>query len=184
MHAHHPAPLVTLTAFVTGTATAEQPAARRPRPTPYKRHPEAAATGCQCRAPEPCWDHPADPVAELQAAAACTEAAGWAPTPCQCQAPRPCVFHPADRPLIARPPAWNEPHPDSPVARTRRRLAADRAAGVLPGAEPGQGIGVLPFLTDYELAAWTQALLEEHHRRQQQFLDYRRGAEQARGRTA
>jgi hypothetical protein len=90
--------------------------------------------------------------------------------------------HPDDRPYVARPPAWNEPHPNSPLGRTQRRLAHDRAAGVLPGAEPGQGVGVLPFLTDYELAEWTTALLAEHHRRQQRYTDYRRGAQAAGGR--
>lgn len=82
----------------------------------------------------------------------------------------------SDDPGAGPPPSYVPPHPDSPVGRTARRLAADREAGVLPGAEPGQGVEVLRFLTDHELGAWTEAILAEHHRRRCQFADYREGA--------
>lgn len=144
--------------------TAPMPAVGRPRPTPYPR-PVSAATAAAGAALE-----------------AAVDAAEVAATVCQCVAPEPCTAHPDEWPLLTRPPAWNEPHPDSPVGRTRRRLAHDRAAGVLPGAEPGQGAAVLPYLTDHELGAWTQAVLAEHHRRQSRFADYRRGATQAKHR--
>lgn len=102
--------------------------------------------------------------------------------PCACSCPDPDACSCGDgRPRYAPMPEWNEAHPDSPSGRTLRRLAADRAAGVLPGAEPGQGVAVLPYLTDYELGAWTQALLAEHHRRQSRFADYRAGARAAGG---
>lgn len=81
-----------------------------------------------------------------------------------------------EAPQRALSPAYEPPHPDSPVGRTRARLEADRAAGVLPGAEPGQGVAVLRYLTDHELGAWTEAILAEHHRRRCQFADYREGA--------
>lgn len=166
------------------------------------RHPERASTACPCRSPEPCWEHPApapatapmpairavpDPV--LDAAPPGVPYGDYlaqrdleaAPSVCQCSAPEPCRVHPDDAPLVRRAPAWNEPHPESPVARTRRRLEHDRAVGVLPGSIDGKGgADVLPLLTDHELGAWTQALLAEHHRRQQRFLDYRTGAESAR----
>lgn len=160
------------------------------------RHPEAASTPCQCQAPEPCWDHPeppptapmaavvVPPPTAVEALAEAAEDARWAPTVCQCAAPNPCSAHPDDRPYLSRPPVWNDPHPDSPVARTKRRLEHDRAAGVLPGSIDGVGgTDVLPLLTDHELGAWTQALLAEHHRRQNRFADYRRGAHEQRLRT-
>lgn len=165
------------------TDTRELPALR---PTGEHRHPEAAATSCQCSAPAPCWAHDVAgrPATSAEVAALVQLADGWAPTRCQCVAPEPCLVHPDDRPWLVRPAGCgssNDPALDSPVARTVRRLQHDRAAGVLPGAVPGQGTGVLPFLTDNELGAWTQALLAEHHRRQSRFADYRRGAEQAVG---
>jgi hypothetical protein len=102
---------------------------------------------------------------------------GTAPQACSCPDPAACscgAFGPVPH-VRACPPAF-EARPGSPLERTRRRLEADRAAGVLPGAEPGQGIDVLPYLTDHELGAWTQAILAEHHRRQSRFADYRSGA--------
>jgi hypothetical protein len=166
---------------------------------PLVRHPERASTVCQCIAPEPCYDpahrrpedpSPAHPVTmplaavkpgQVEQLEQAVVEQGFAPSVCQCIAPEPCRVHPDHSPYLARPHADNAPHPDSPVARTKRRLAADRAAGVLPGAEPGQGVEVLPFLTDRELAEWTTALLAEHHRRQQRYADYRQGAQQAGG---
>ena len=180
----YPLHAVVLDAFQPATA---------PRPI---GHPERASTDCPCRSPEPCFEHAAgpdlpalDPATEVSYADylagvapggdADTPPDGWAESVCQCSAPEPCREHCDERPKVRRPPAWNDPHPDSPVARTRRRLAYDRALGVLPGSEPGQGTDVLPYLTDHELGAWTQALLAEHHRRQQRFLDYRTGAKAA-----
>lgn len=175
---------------IGGTETVTTPArtvlsAFLPDTAPAARHPEQATTACSCRSPEPCFDHgpvpPLDTATEVSYGDYLAERAAAEPAPsvCQCSAPDPCRTHCDERPLLQRPPAWNDPHPDSPVARTRRRLEHDRAMGVLPGAEPGQGVDVLPFLTDYELGAWTHALLAEHHRRQQRFADYRGGARAA-----
>lgn len=51
--------VVTLSAFQP-TTTVEMPVVRQPPATARHRHPEHASTGCQCRAPEPCWEHPDD----------------------------------------------------------------------------------------------------------------------------
>jgi hypothetical protein len=139
--------------------------------------------------------HPTDPGpgARRDSRSPATAAAGdaleeFAPYPappgtvasaCTCPDPQECsCAGQGYRPRVAPQPVWNVPKLGSPVERTLARLQRDRDLGVLPGAEPGQGIGVLPYLTDHELGAWTQALLAEHHRRQCQFADYRSGAQQ------
>jgi hypothetical protein len=81
-----------------------------------------------------------------------------APTVCQCRAPEPCFAHPDGRPLIKAAPAWNEPHPESPVARRGRELA--EGPTLADELSPR-----LRELTGWELAEATRILLAEHARR-------------------